>query len=38
MSNEKSPLYEFACAPSPLDFEKGAIVLPAEVPPVPGEA
>ena len=38
MENEKSPLYNFACTPAPLDFEKGPIQLPAEVPPVPGKA
>jgi predicted dehydrogenase len=38
MANEKAPLYQFACSPSPLDFEKGPIKLPEEVPPVPGKA
>ena len=38
MSNESSPFYNFACSPAPLDFEKGPIKLPAEVPPVPGKA
>ena len=37
-TNEKSPYFESACTPSALDFEKGAIVLPAEVPAVPGKA
>ena len=34
--NDKSALYNFACAPAALDFEKGPIKLPAEVPAVPG--
>jgi hypothetical protein len=38
MSNQQSPLYNFACTPSAIDFEKGEITLPAEVPPVPGQA
>ena len=38
MVNEKSPLYNFACTPTALDFEKGPIQLPEEVPPVPGKA
>ncbi len=38
MTNEKSPLYNFACTPTALDFEKGPIELPEEVPPVPGKA
>ncbi|GAA5484133.1 Gfo/Idh/MocA family protein [Haloferula sargassicola] len=38
MENKKSPFYDLALQPSPLDFEKGAIQLPAEEPPVPGKA
>ncbi|MEO5716414.1 MAG: Gfo/Idh/MocA family oxidoreductase [Luteolibacter sp.] len=38
IKNDKSPLFNFACTPGPLDFEKGPITLPAEVPPVPGKA
>ncbi len=38
MVNEKSPLYNYACTPTALDFEKGPIQLPEEVPPVPGKA
>ncbi len=38
MENEKSPLYAMQVSPSPLDFEKGDIVLPEEVPSIPGEA
>jgi len=37
LQNDKSPLYNFACTPAALDFEKGPIKLPAEVPPVPGD-
>lgn len=36
--NEKSPYYNYQCSLNPLDFEKGPIELPAEVPPVPGKA
>lgn len=38
MNNEKSPFYDLGFTPGPLDFEKGAIQLPAENPPVPGKA
>ncbi len=38
MTNEKSPHYNLACSPGPLDFEKGTITMPEEVPPVPGKA
>lgn len=38
MENENSPLYNYACTPAAIDFEKGAVELPAEVPPVPGKA
>jgi predicted dehydrogenase len=36
LENDKSPYYNFACTPSPLDFENGTVKMPAEVPPVPG--
>lgn len=36
--NEKSPFFNYTCLPTALDFEKGPIELPAEVPPVPGKA
>ncbi len=36
--NESSLLFNFACTPAAIDFEKGAIKLPEEVPPVPGKA
>jgi predicted dehydrogenase len=36
--NEKSPFFAYKCPVDPLTFEKGAITLPAEVPPVPGKA
>jgi predicted dehydrogenase len=38
MSNAESPFYQQLCTPTALDFEKGPITLPAEVPPVPGKA
>ena len=38
MENAQSPLFNLACTPTALDFEKGPIQLPAEVPPVPGKA
>lgn len=37
LQNDKAPLYNFACTPSALDFEKGPVKMPAEVPPVPGD-
>ena len=37
VNNEKSPFYNDACAPTPLDFETGSIKLPEEVPSVPGK-
>lgn len=36
MNNEDSEFYKYACQPTAVDFESGTIVLPAEVPPVPG--
>lgn len=36
--NAESPFYQQLCTPTALDFEKGPITLPAEVPPVPGKA
>lgn len=38
LKNTQSPFYNLACTPSALDFEKGPIKLPAEVPAVPGKA
>jgi myo-inositol 2-dehydrogenase/D-chiro-inositol 1-dehydrogenase len=38
MQNEESPFYTLACSPAAIDFEKGEIKLPEEVPPVPGKA
>lgn len=38
MINENSPHYHYACSPGPLDFEKGTVTMPAEVPPIPGVA
>ncbi len=38
MSNDKSPYFNYACAPAAADFEKGEVSLPEEVPPVPGKA
>ena len=37
MKNEQSPLHHLALTPTALDFEKGAIVLPQEVPSIPGK-
>ena len=37
-NNADSPFYQQLCSPTALDFEKGPITLPAEVPPVPGKA
>ncbi|MEI7912503.1 MAG: Gfo/Idh/MocA family oxidoreductase [Verrucomicrobiota bacterium] len=37
LQNDKAALYNFACTPGPLDFEKGPVKLPAEVPAVPGD-
>jgi predicted dehydrogenase len=36
VKNDKSEFYNLTCAPTALDFEKGEIKMPAEVPPVPG--
>jgi myo-inositol 2-dehydrogenase/D-chiro-inositol 1-dehydrogenase len=38
MENKESPFYNYACAPGPLDFEKGDVILPEEVPAIPGKA
>ncbi|MBC8126115.1 MAG: Gfo/Idh/MocA family oxidoreductase [Gloeobacteraceae cyanobacterium ES-bin-144] len=38
MTNEKSPHFNMAYSPSPLDFEKGPVTMPTEVPPIPGKA
>ena len=37
LQNDKAPLYNFACSPAALDFEKGPVKAPAEVPSVPGD-
>lgn len=37
MENTKSPFYDFSLSPAPLDFERGKISMPEEVPAVPGE-
>ncbi len=36
VSNASSPFYNLTCVPTALDFEKGEVAMPAEVPPVPG--
>ena len=36
--NESSPFYQLACKPAAVDFEKGDVTMPEEVPPVPGKA
>jgi myo-inositol 2-dehydrogenase/D-chiro-inositol 1-dehydrogenase len=38
MKNESSPFFNLTCTPTAIDFEKGPIQLPVEVPPVPGKA
>lgn len=38
ISNDKSPFYNLTCTPTALDFEKGDVKAPEEVPPVPGKA
>ncbi|MDH4445099.1 MAG: Gfo/Idh/MocA family oxidoreductase [Akkermansiaceae bacterium] len=38
VKNEQSPHFGATCTPTALDFERGPITLPAEVPPVPGKA
>ncbi len=38
MENDQSPWYNFTCTPTALDFEKGSVVMPEEVPPIPGKA
>ena len=37
VSNEQSPHYAMQLSPSALDFERDTVVLPPEVPPVPGK-
>jgi predicted dehydrogenase len=37
LENDKSPYYNYACTPAALDFEKGPVTMPAEVPAVPGK-
>lgn len=36
--NKDSPYYNYACTPSSLDFENNSVVMPAEVPAIPGKA
>ncbi|MGJ8650263.1 MAG: Gfo/Idh/MocA family protein [Opitutaceae bacterium] len=36
--NTKSPFYSMQLSPSALDFERGSVILPEEVAPIPGEA
>ncbi len=36
MENQNSPYYNLACSPAAIDFEKGTVKMPAEVPPIPG--
>lgn len=38
LEKQDSPYYNYACTPTPLDFEKGTVKMPAEVPPVPGRS
>lgn len=35
--NTKSPFYSMQLSPSALDFERGSVILPEEVAPIPGE-
>jgi hypothetical protein len=38
LKHEKSPYFNLTASVGPLDFEKGTVKLPAEVPPIPGKA
>jgi myo-inositol 2-dehydrogenase/D-chiro-inositol 1-dehydrogenase len=38
MDNDKSPFYNQLCTPSAIDFEKGPVKMPEEIPAVPGKA
>ena len=38
LKHEKSPYYNLKSSVSPLDFEKGTVKLPTEVPTTPGKA
>jgi hypothetical protein len=38
VENDKSPFYNQLCTPAAIDFEKGEVKAPEEVPPVPGKA
>ncbi len=38
VANKESPLYNFTCKPTALDFEKGTVKMPEEAPPIPGKA
>ncbi len=35
--NEKSPFYALQLSPNPIDFERGEVVMPAEVPAISGK-
>ncbi len=35
-ANPQSPYYSLALSPSALDFETGTVVMPPEIPPIPG--
>lgn len=37
MERKESEFYNYACTPAALDFEKGEVKAPAEVPAIPGE-
>ncbi|CAA6677864.1 MULTISPECIES: Gfo/Idh/MocA family protein [unclassified Lentimonas] len=37
VANQKSPYYAMQLAPSPIDFERGTVVMPAEVAAIPGK-
>ena len=38
MEDASSPFYNAVCAPAAIDFEKGTVKMPEEVPAIPGEA
>ena len=38
MENKDSEFYNYACTPGALDFEKGDVKMPEEVPAIPGKA
>ena len=37
MENSKSPFYALQLTPNSIDFERGEVVMPAEIPAIPGE-